>query len=86
MVKAATLGLRAQFKAALALAETTAKQWALDHGVTESHLHLVLAGERESARLTEAVRDYVARNLKSPAKPSGALARRADAEPTQRAA
>lgn len=42
---------RKQFKAAVALAGTTVKEWAESKGVTVSHLNQVLRKRRESPRL-----------------------------------
>jgi hypothetical protein len=47
------------FKAALALNETTQGQWAVDNGVTPTHLSQVLAEKRESQRLLDLVDLYI---------------------------
>ena len=44
-----------RFHAALKLAGMTQRGWADDRGISEQHLILVLAGERESAPLTAAI-------------------------------
>ena len=48
-----------RFKAALAFRGQTAKAWAATRGVTRGHLHQVLAGERESQTLLDAVDAFV---------------------------
>lgn len=53
---------RARFKAALALADVTMKDWAAGEGVTLGHLYAVLNGERESMRLTGKVDEFIARH------------------------
>lgn len=55
--------LKAEFKAALARAQTTKTRWAQEHGVTVQHLNLVLDGQRESPRLLAEARAFVARHL-----------------------
>lgn len=56
---------KARFRAALALARMTAKQWASDNGVTETHLYAVLKGTRDSATLTSKVDAFIAQHLKN---------------------
>jgi hypothetical protein len=56
---------RADFKAALALAELTAQEYAAREGVTPAHVRGVLAGSRASARLTDKMRAFVAAHLPS---------------------
>jgi hypothetical protein len=52
-----------RFRAALALAGMTARQWAAEQGVTDNHVHMVLAGTRESASLTEKVDAFIDKHL-----------------------
>jgi hypothetical protein len=47
------------FKAALALAETTQGAWAVENGVTPTHLSLVLTEKRESQRLLNLIDAYI---------------------------
>lgn len=54
---------RALFRAALALARITAKQWAVDNNVTETHLYAVLKGARESNPLTAKIDAFIAQHL-----------------------
>lgn len=60
-----TLSRKAQFKAALALAGVSQKQWAEQHGVTPPHLHAVLTG-RESMRLIRAIDEFITETLRRP--------------------
>lgn len=46
---------KARFRAALALAGLTQKEWAEREGVTASHLSRVLAGERDSGTLNNKI-------------------------------
>lgn len=55
---------KAHFEASLALARTTARDWAKEHGVTAGHLSKVLKGERESASLTEKIDGFIAEHLR----------------------
>lgn len=55
---------KAQFKAALALNGTTLRDWCSERELTESHVHAVLKGARESRRLTTAVDEYIAESMK----------------------
>lgn len=58
----------ARFKYALARApRMTAKQWAAQNGVTETHLYFVLKGERESASLLEKIDQFIQKRLASAA-------------------
>ncbi len=50
------------FKAALAFADVTLKDWAADHGVTPVHLHLVLRDERTSERLLTDIDAFIAQH------------------------
>lgn len=61
-VAPARVSRKALFKAALAVAEKTARQWAEDNGVTEGHLYAVLSG-RESARLSALIDAFIVRYL-----------------------
>jgi len=49
---------KARFRAALALAEMTAADWAQEQGVTKAHLSQVLDGKRESLRLMEKIEAF----------------------------
>lgn len=51
---------RARFRSALALARSTAKQWAADNDVSETHLYLVLKGERDSTPLITKIDAFIA--------------------------
>lgn len=51
------------FKAALAVAEMTAEQFAEAEGVTSGHLSNVLNGKRESGSLTEKVDVFIAKHM-----------------------
>jgi predicted transcriptional regulator len=59
---------RARFKSALALARMTAKQWAEENGVTETHLYAVLKGDRESAKLLAKIDACIAHEFKKAAR------------------
>jgi hypothetical protein len=79
---------RKRFKAALALAETTAERWATEvGGVTSVHLSYVLNGRRESPRLIALVDEFIAEQLGSfrPVKGQRSTSRSAS-RPTSRAA
>jgi hypothetical protein len=54
---------KARFRAALALAHTTMREWAEQQGVTTGHLHQVLSGDRESVTLTTAVDAFIEQHL-----------------------
>ena len=54
---------KAQFKAALELADKTQKQWAAEQGISDGHLRQVLAGIRESASLVEKVDEFIRKQL-----------------------
>lgn len=51
------------FRAALAVAEMTAEQFAEGEGVTSGHLSNVLNGKRESGSLTDKVDAFVAKHM-----------------------
>ena len=53
------------FRAALAIAGMTGKQWADEHDVTREHLWHVLSGSRESRSLTDTVDAFIAKHLVS---------------------
>jgi len=55
---------KAQFKAALAFDQMTMREWCKQRDLTESHVHAVLTGIRESRRLTQAVDEYIAESMK----------------------
>lgn len=54
---------KARFRAALALAGITAKEWAEQYGCSENHLYLFLAGRRDSAPLTEKMEAFIDKYL-----------------------
>ena len=54
---------KARFRAALALAHMTAKEWTEREQVTETHLYAVLKGNRESAKLTSKIDAFIAKHL-----------------------
>ena len=51
------------FRAALAIADLTASQWAEREKLTPEHLSLVLNGKRESAALNERIDTFVREHL-----------------------
>jgi hypothetical protein len=53
------------FRAALAIAETTAEAWALEQGVTPGHLSQVLSGKRESRILVEKIEAFAKRHVRA---------------------
>jgi hypothetical protein len=52
------------FRAALALAGTTARDWAKAQDVTPGHLTHVLQGRRESISLTDKIDDFIVEHLR----------------------
>lgn len=58
---------KSRFRAALALAEMTAEEWAISEGVTPSHLSHVLSGGRESISLTAKIDAFTRKHLKGTA-------------------
>ena len=56
---------KARFRAALALARMTAREWTEKEKVTETHLYAVLKGERQSMKLTAKIDAFVAKYLGS---------------------
>lgn len=54
---------RKEFKAALALAGTTAREWCEIAGVTEGHLYQVLASKRESPPLVAKIDAFIERHV-----------------------
>jgi hypothetical protein len=50
-----------QFKAALAIADVTLKEWAASENVTPMHLNEVLLGNRTSERLNTAIDAFIAK-------------------------
>ena len=56
----------ARFRAAIALARTTAKEWCCEKGFTESHLYQVLRGDRESPNTIAIVDAFIAKQLNEP--------------------
>jgi hypothetical protein len=55
---------KSQFRAALALAEKTAAQWAAENDITPGHLSQVLAGKKESRSLLEKVEAFTRKYVK----------------------
>lgn len=51
------------FRAALSIAGMTMRQWAEKHGVTDSHVAHVLAGDRESISLTAKMDEFIDKHL-----------------------
>jgi predicted transcriptional regulator len=56
---------KARFRAALALTEMTAKEWAVQEGITESHLSKVLAGDRESRTLLDKIDAFAKKHVRT---------------------
>jgi hypothetical protein len=54
---------KARFRAALALADITAKEWCEREGYSENHLYLYLRGDRESMPLTEKMDAFISEHL-----------------------
>lgn len=65
---ATTLSRKARFKAALAVAGLTAKEFAAENGVTRTHLNCVLLGDRVSAPLNQKIDELIARSEQELAK------------------
>jgi hypothetical protein len=53
----------ARFRAAVALARITAKDWCAEQGFTEGHLYQVLRGDRESPPTLRRVDAFIAKQL-----------------------
>lgn len=64
----------ARFRAAIALARTTAKDWCAEQGFTESHLYQCLRGDRESPSTLARVDAFIAKQLGEPLAKSAAPA------------
>jgi predicted transcriptional regulator len=60
----ANLSRKREFKVALARLGLTAKSFAAEQGVTQSHLYAVLSDGRPSARLTAAIDALIARSCR----------------------
>lgn len=56
---------KARFRAALALTDMTAAEWAQEQGVTPSHLSQVLRGLRESKSLTEKIDAFAKKHVRT---------------------
>lgn len=56
-------GRKARFRAALALARMTAREWTEREHITETHLYAVLKGDRQSAKLTGKIEAFIAKQL-----------------------
>lgn len=54
---------KALFRAALAIAGVTAKQWAESEGITGGWLSMVLNGREESITLTEKIDAFIAKHM-----------------------
>lgn len=54
---------KARFRAALALAGITAKEWCQQQGYSENHMYLFLAGRRDSLTLTQKMDAFIERHL-----------------------
>lgn len=55
---------KSRFRAALALANLTAEEWAESEGITAGHLSHVLTGKRESLTLCEKIDAFTRKQLK----------------------
>ncbi len=62
-MRKATMARKARFRAALALADLTAEEWAGQQGVTAGHLSQVLSGKRDSLTLIEKVDTFADKQL-----------------------
>lgn len=51
------------FKAAIAHADKTIGEFCADQGVTRTHLHYVLTGERDSVKLNAAIDLFIAEHM-----------------------
>lgn len=60
---AGMMSRKARFRAAIALARTTAKQWCEEQGFTEGHLYQVLRGDRQSPDTLRRVDTFIAAQL-----------------------
>ena len=56
---------KARFRAALALTEMTAETWAVQEGITPSHLSKVLSGERDSRALTDKIDAFAKKHVRT---------------------
>lgn len=54
---------KARFRAAVALARITAKDWCAEQDITEGHLYQVLRGDRPSPPLIAKIDAFIARQL-----------------------
>lgn len=57
---------KARWRAAIALAGTTAKEWCTEQGITEGHLYQVLRGDRESPPLLQKIDAFIAKQFNEP--------------------
>lgn len=53
----------ARFRAALKLADITAKDWCIEHDMTEGHLYQVLRGDRYTESTIRHVDAFIAKQL-----------------------
>lgn len=54
---------KARFRAALALAGMTAKEWCEQEGYSENHVYLYFAGRRDSMTLTRKMDAFIEQHL-----------------------
>lgn len=57
---------KARFRAALALARLTAKEWTEREGLTETHLYAFLKGHRQSKPLEQKIDAFIDKYLPEP--------------------
>lgn len=58
---------KARFRIALAIARTTAGDWAISEDITPTYLSHFLAGRHESKRLDEKIAAFIAKHARSDA-------------------
>lgn len=63
MPKRNTISRKALFRAACALNEKTAREWARDEGISESALSMVLDGYRPTSPINEKVDAYIKQHM-----------------------
>lgn len=54
------------FRAALAIADLTAEQWAEQEGVTSGHLSMILSGVRHNERIEARIDAFTKQQLRKP--------------------
>lgn len=62
-VRQLTMSRKARFRAAVALARITAREWCEEQGISQSHLYQVLRGTRTSPPLTKKIDTFIAKQL-----------------------